>query len=1143
VAVKNPEQLAKSNKRIAIIGVFGESEAEKFVFRRNPDAGSYRLSANEFFDKVRPQLRFCSGKALPIGNTVFNQTSIEPPKKDANGRFAGHGVQIPVDSPLLDVTPIANASDYEMMQARGGELFKQLLTDLDSLQQFDQSSFSAATLRLARWYMYQHASDASPDRKIAWTDWEDLGFDHDLVSKTLHYMTCCPSDEVEAESKVKSALNKHAKAAALTTELVDGLVEGLRQCRRTCEVEAHDDPLIGKFIAEGNGFVADFAGSEGGFHLPNVGGKSLLQYYSFFRHRSDRVHSFARNGALHSFIFMWLSGKYTKFKGLNDARAVADTMYKLSIEGQGDKRIPGQTQAERLRNFEIVRDSFSDVGKADKQKLEKLETYERFQVALNREIVKNLQPAREFRREVLAERNQSLFIMLSQMAGGKAGAIFQEASKQCAGLVKIYRGAKNARVEEGQLLSKETFLQVFEKLRGDQNAAVMDKIIEKVTALSATGDDLKTQVCEVVVQGIAVQTKTFFDSTFLENIEDIGEEIEQLRDIYRLHQSVTVDRSSSGAAGGAEGLGMAGAIVTNVEVGLPVEAGEEEQKGSEELQRYRSSLQAAAKGAGFGGDALPMATQIGIPRALEKAAATAHSDGSEGEIKDKSGKVLATITADEEGSLKILVEDDAPRDKFLDDDLVLELGGEKVKVVDADVKLDHLATSSDGKGDAKKTTNNFGSLSDCKQRIRAKYMSEDESDSMFRQSARALSLGEYMLAAPQNQINLGVSDLSNVLGVILDATEHIGRLDPKIFDPATQLEPDILSRMNLSLHYPVNDRRELQNIVQYHANQCKALEALIPYLSELRDIRAVLNAASGSDAEVLVLNGTVADQVENVRTPFFISDRPSIVYLTRQAQPGQASVKGLGEAIIEEAQRKKDNPVVPIVVTPAEVNQAGVAFSVLSPSTFKLPELVASATSRGSAGLPITGTPVNTYLAAAMSLLGDVFRESLGKVDGLTRKTDKAIADTLKLPLKSVHDGRYVTDLFRDLWAAKEGPLLSELITTKWLNLCLADNAVPIADSIQKDCREVLKAAYDGSADVAGMAFRGIETESIPDFRQLPPIHAPSGNSLAATHRGVALASGDLGVKQVGGFGKLAFVSAWGAVFGGGGASAEDADA
>ncbi|HEX2733223.1 MAG TPA: hypothetical protein VHM70_16545 [Polyangiaceae bacterium] len=1142
MTVKNPEQLAKSNKRIAIIGVFGESDAEKFVFRRSPDANSFRLSANEFFDKVRPQLRFCSGKALPIGNTVFNQTSIEPPKKDANGRFAGHGVQIPVDSPLLDVTPIANASDYEMMQARGGELFKQLLTDLDSLQQFDQSSFSSATLRLARWYMYQYASDASPDRKIAWTDWEDLGFDHDLVSKTLHYMTCCPSDEVEAESKVKSALNKHSKAAALTTELVDALVEGLRQCRRTCEVEAHDDPLIGKFISEGNGFVADFAGSEGGFHLPNVGGKSLLQYYSFFRHRSDRVHSFARNGALHSFIFMWLSGKYAKFKGLNDARGVADTMYKLSIEGQGDKRIPGQTQAERLRNFEIVRDSFSDVAKAEKQKLEKLETYERFQEALNREIVKNLQPAREFRREVLAERNQSLFIMLSQMAGGKAGAIFQQASKQCSSLVKIYRGAKNARAEEGQLLSKENFLQVFEKLRGDQNAAVMDKIIEKVNALSSSGDQLKSDVCEVVVQGIAVQTKTFFDSTFLENIEDIGEEIEQLRDIYKLHQSVTIDRSSSGAAGAAEGLGMAGAIVTNVEVGLPVEVGEEEAKGSEELQRYRSSLQGAAKNAGFGVSAAPSETQIGIPRALEKAAASAHQSGNEGEIKDASGKVLATVTAEEEGSLKIIVEDGAARDKFLSDDLVLELGGEKVKVIDADVKLDHLA-NTDGKSDAKKTTNNFGSLSDCKQRIRSKYMSEDESDSMFRQSARALALGEYMLAAPQSQINLGVSDLSNVLGVILDATEHIGRLDPKIFDPATQLEPDILSRMNLSLHYPVNDRRELQNIVQYHANQCKALEALIPYLSELRDIRALLNAASGSDAEVLVLNGTVSDQVENVRTPFFISDRPGIVYLTRQSQPAQTAVKGLGEAIIEEAQRKKDNPVVPVVVTPAEVSQAGVAFSVFSPSTFKMPEMVPSSQSRTSAGLPITGLPVNVYLAAAMSLLGDVFRENLGKIEGLTRKTDKAIADTLKLPLKSVHDGRYVTDLFRDLWCSKEGPLLSELITTKWLNLCLSDDTVAIADSVQKDCREVLKSAYDGSAEVAGMAFRGLETESVSDFRQLPPIHAPSGNALAATHRGVALASGDLGVKGVGGFGKLAFTAAWAKVFGGGAGGADDAEA
>jgi hypothetical protein len=171
-----------------------------------------------------------------------------------------------------------------------------------------------------------------------------------------------------------------------------------------------------------------------------------------------------------------------------------------------------------------------------------------------------------------------------------------------------------------------------------------------------------------------------------------------------------------------------------------------------------------------------------------------------------------------------------------------------------------------------------------------------------------------------------------------------------------------------------------------------------------------------------------------------------------------------------------------------------------------------------------------------------VFRDNLGKIDGLTRKTDKSIADMLKLPLKTVHNGRYATDLLRDLWAAKEGPLLGELVTTKWLNLCLADDALPIADCLQKDCRDVIKAAYDGAAELAALAFKGIQSESIPDFKQVPPMHSPSGNALAATHRGVPLASGDLGLKQIGGFGKLAFVTTWANVLGGGAAEGAEQD-
>jgi len=1143
----DPDSLSNANRRLAIVGVFSDSNTKKFVFRRNPSAGAHRLSPAEFFDKVAPELRFSGGQTVTIGKTIFNKTKIEAPKIDADGKFQGHGVSIPVDSPLLDVAPVENTSEYQMMQQRGGNLFRSLLEDLDALQQFDQGSFSASILKFARWYMYKYASEQAGDFEISWSDWEDMGFDHDLASKVLHLMTCCPSDEVEAESRVKRSLNAHAGDAGMNPQVIDALSEGLRRCRRVAESEAADDRLVGKAVAEGYAFIKDFPGSERGFHLPGVGGKGLLQYYTYFRKKSDRVHSFVRNGALHSYLFMWLAGKYSKFRGQDDARSVASKMFELSIEGQGDKRIPGMTKEERLRAFQIIRATDSELQGADKKRLESLETYEKFAEALNREIMKNLQPPREFRREVLAERNQGLFIMLSQMAGGKAGAIFQDASKQCLALVKVYRGAKNVHAADGQKLTKTHFLDLFEKLKGEENAALMEKLAAKVQTIQSEDEQLKAEVCELVVSGIAGQTKTFFDSTMLENIDAIEKEIEELREIYQLHMGVTINSSSQSASEGASGLGMAGAIITNVEVGLPVE-----ESSAGDLKIYQESLAKVASSMGLSSSqALPSETVIGVPNSLE----TAVAKGGPGEIKDAKGKVLATVAREEDGNLRIELSDNADREQLLASDTTISFGDTSVTVVDAEIKLDHLVRGPDSL-DAAKAVKNFGAYSDCKRRIRGKYMSEGESDSMFRQSTRALALGEYMLAAPKNLINLGIADLSNVLGVILDATEHIGCIDAKTLEAGAELDPDKLTRLNLSLHYPVNNKKELQEIVQYHANQCRSLEALVPYLRELSDIRALLQASAGTDAEIVVLNTTLGAQAEEARHPFYIEDRPGVCYLTHQSQPTAAGIRELSEAMVAEAQRNKDYPVVPIVITPAELKQDGAAFPLIGPATFKLPQLLAAdAPSEG--GLPITGQVVSPYLAMAMSLMGGLYRDSLGKITGLTRKTDKSIADTLKLGpegLSLVHNDRYLTDLFLDVWAWTEGPLLGELILVKWLNLCLAYRTDAEADKkflgqssyeplhwLRKDCRPALHWAYDNGAKVAKQAFAGFKSDSIADFSILRPLDIPTSNQLGNCAKPVPFDAGALGVSEIRkgrhgkGFGKVAFVSTWSRIFAGAG--------
>src|SRR5690606_34635082 len=95
-------------------------------------------------------------------------------------------------------------------------------------------------------------------------------------------------------------------------------------------------------------------------------------------------------------------------------------------------------------------------------------------------------------------------------------------------------------------------------------------------------------VCELVVKEIAVETKTYFDRNWLNDMDAIEEEVQQLGDLYDLRAKVDVERR-----GGAS-RGMPMMTVTQVELQQLVEA------GSDELDSYAKDLskQAAAVGAG-----------------------------------------------------------------------------------------------------------------------------------------------------------------------------------------------------------------------------------------------------------------------------------------------------------------------------------------------------------------------------------------------------------------------------------------------------------------------------------------------------------------------------------------------------------------
>ncbi len=478
--------LSSSNKRLVVMGRFNSSgcssTASKGVtFSSNAKADASPLSSAEFFDKICPELRYERNKATRIGNTWFNSYSLKTPAQAAG---AGYGQAITEDSPLLlPQTSTDKSTRHVKMQETGAHLFKSLLEDLDEVVRFSDGRFSAGVLKFARRYMLEYAEGQLKNDMFEYSAWDKLAFDHSVSSAVLNYMTCYRSDETNALTQVSKGLKAHCEgdSAPLTPERVEALVAGLTQCKRVAESGESDNSIVGAISKEnGYEFVSDYPSDpKYGITVSAVGAKSFIEHYRYYHKRSNAVHRFVRNGSLHSYLFVWLAGKYRDYNSPSDFRSVATDMFQHGVEGQGDKRIPGETAEERQRNYELVRDSGSELEDGDKAKLQESAIYEKMQAVLQEGILEKLRPDRAFRRELLNKRNREMFVFLGQMAGGKAGKILNQATDKAGELSRVYRAAKNVQLKEGEVLQPAAFVAAFKRLRTGELTSFVDSLIEQ----------------------------------------------------------------------------------------------------------------------------------------------------------------------------------------------------------------------------------------------------------------------------------------------------------------------------------------------------------------------------------------------------------------------------------------------------------------------------------------------------------------------------------------------------------------------------------------------------------------------------------------------------------------------------------------
>ncbi len=1147
--------LRSSNKRLVIMGRFSSTDTEGSASKGitfGGDKSNPRIGVAEFFNEIQPELRYERGTTKKVGPTAFNSFKLRAP---ADAGEAGHGQVITPDSPFLaDADEQTHGKPSQTWVGQGGKMVKRLLEDLDQLTFFSDGRFSSALLNLTRRYMIDYADAANSDSQIDRGDWERLTFKHGLSASILNFMTCYVTDEPNARNEVAKALSEHTEGedAPLTKQQVEHLLTGLAECRRLLGSRGGpaSNGIYQAMEAEDEfHYLKDYAGdSKFGISVSPVGtdneapgAKDFAAHYRYYRQRSASVHRFVRNGSLHSYLIMWLAGKYTSWNGnLGQLTNVAKRMYEVSVEGQGDKRIPGETKEERKRKFELIREAQSDVSDEERATLKESNVYERLEGALQEGIMEKLTPARSFQRSMVNKRNRELFVALGQMAGGRAGQILNQATTQAEALSAVYRAVKNVRADKDGVLQVEAFEKALKGVRSERLKAFVDRVTGKLGGLGVDGEELKTAVCELVVKEIAVETKTYFDRNWLNDMDAIEEEVQQLGELYDLRAKVDVERR-----GGAS-RGMPMMTVTQVELQQLVEA------GSDELDSYAKDLskQAAAVGAGAAGS--PTKAFVPMPDALRE---KAQEQAIDTVIKSSSGDQLATFSTDNEaGHIQIEYAPGVEPEALLDKGNTFALGEENLSLFDLE-GLDLEPVVDQAQEQARQatedTTRGFGSYSETQAMIRQKYEEErGKGDSYFTRATRALALGEFMVATPPAESNLGVADLSNVLGVTLDIVEHIAELgNDKVLTGDEPLPDDVLARLNLSVHYPVNDAKELSSILQYHHGQCQDLSKLDTYFDELRSIRQLFESLQGTGAEITVYNCTLSEHasddwdvgVPDAKDLFVVKRHPVVAYLTAQAKPDATSIKRFSSRVVEvmnEPTEETKSLQLPVMVSPVGIDTAGSIFGIVSPKQEPpLPRIVLAGSSavKSDDVVPCTKVGLDPYMALAAALVVGGDGAQLGEVPDSTAKRKHWKA------LRVRPEKQTLARMFRQAWFAQGSPVCATICMTKWVNLCLLEKPTEeghLATLVKNNCLSALRdqtnakehSTYLGEDLYAGLGADGTAEGTaayLPHvFDEAPEEGQNSrGAPLSAQNTRIALADGMLGTKKHN-FGALPFVSA-----------------
>ncbi len=1031
--------LRKSSKTLAIIGKFTTQGELIYAFSNQATENvNGVVSAEAFFTEAKPALALKVDGTVKLGKSLYNTYKVATPLTAPDDS----DVQIITsDSPLLSVNEkVFDEATVKLMQKHGGKLVKELVSNLDKLAHFSHSNFSKSILKIARDYMYHAAlEELGTFTQRIWFD--ALSSDYKLSSEVAKYLTAYEQDEQQILDLLSSHLGKiqtieEPKEQAFTKRQQTALLKALERCKRVMKDGIEDDPIwdnCRKF--ESNlSWLDSYAGNDN-YGLPSlhfVGGKEFLKYYQTFLTTSEEVHRLVRSQALHPYIFTWLSSKYASWDE-GEFNKASDPMYDIGVEGQGDKRIPGETHAERAEMFRRIQSAPLE-EEVDKE-LRDDEDYNNFTYIVEDHTFSALLADRAVTAASLRHRAKKLFSLLGQLAGGKVGQLLSDLDKFNALFVPLYRIIKNTRPEneeEGYKLSE--FKERLENVIGEkikERFPEIDDFIDTVINNSqqewssgSSDQDLKTIVTNAFISAYASVSKNHFARQYLENRFDIKEEIrvaEELYDVIRNQQQVSAQSDVVGSP-----------VVSVVETVFPSTREKNKkvfrddifQQQAEQISEQRDPIIAQTP-------KHEMLVNQGVETGSFK-------------IVNSKGEELASANIKPD-SIEYKVEQDKA-EEFLQDDakLVVDQGDENFEVLVTELDFpkedvnEVLKQRQQETDDILDLANKNAQLAEKQNQI-VKAYEKDDADRALSNSLRSLMLCEYILAVPKSQSQLGKPDISNILGLMVDVVEHLVEPnDSKVIDGVLVQDGDPtpeLSRINLSKYYPVANRDELWDIVNYQYQLAKELSSVRDYLQELAEIRDFIDALGETDIDLIFVNSTLKEQAQVNQFDQFIphAHSPAVVYLTTQAQTSQG-LNTMAERVVELiGDKNAKNLQMPIFVSPEELPEnltKNAGLPVISVTDLQLPPLKAKPSKEGFVVDKIIQE--KPYLLLAAAIMVNEGSQALGNVDRLDISTDTGFKRDYNI---AINTNQTLSDVLRELWLKSKKPLLDNLIFVKWLNL------------------------------------------------------------------------------------------------------------